>query len=65
MPDERKHDRYALRQDPAGWTVYVVWTGKPAVVAGAPQSGLSEADAKHTVEVLNAQSRRGDSSMRQ
>jgi hypothetical protein len=64
MPDERKKDRYGLRSDTAGWTVYVVWTGAPAVVAGVPQKGLSEADAKHMAKILNTQSRRGDSSMR-
>lgn len=64
MPDERKKDRYALRPDAVGWTVCVLWTGKPAVVAGVPQTGLSEADAKHMAGLLNTQSRRGDSSMR-
>lgn len=64
MPDDRKKDRYAIRQDPAGWTVYVLWTSEPAVVGGTPQTGLSEDDARHTMGVLNAQARRGDSSMR-
>lgn len=64
MPDERKQDRYALRPDAAGWTVYEVWTGEPARLAGAPQTGLSEDDARHTAALLNAQSHRGDSSMR-
>jgi hypothetical protein len=64
MPDERKTDRYALRRDAAGWTVYLVWTGEPATVGGAPQTGLSEDDARHMVSLLNAQARRGDSSMR-
>jgi hypothetical protein len=64
MPDDRKKDRYVLRSDAAGWTVLEVWTGKPAVVAGVPQAGLSEGDARHMVSLLNTQSRRGDSSMR-
>ena len=64
MPDERKKDRYTLRADGGGWTVLEVWTGRPAVVAGAPQTGLSEADAKHTLDLLNRQARKGDSSMR-
>jgi hypothetical protein len=64
MPDERKTDRYAMRRDAAGWTCYVIWTGDPAVVGGVAQTGLSEADARHMVGVLNAQARRGDSSMR-
>jgi hypothetical protein len=64
MPDDRKKDRYALRPDATGWTVVVLWTGKPAVVAGVAQAGLSEDDARHMAGLLNAQSRRGDSSMR-
>lgn len=64
MPDERKSDRYAVRPDPAGFTVFVTFTGEPAVISGQPQTGLSEADARHTAEVLNQQSRLGDSSMR-
>jgi hypothetical protein len=64
MPDERKTDRYAVRPDPQGFTVFVTYTGEPAVMAGQPQTGLSEADARHTAEVLNKQSRMGDSSMR-
>lgn len=64
MPDERKADRFALRPDPAGWTVYVIWTSEPAIAGGVAQTGLSEADARHMMDLLNAQSRRGDSSMR-
>ncbi|MDB5463612.1 MAG: hypothetical protein JWP28_2615 [Phenylobacterium sp.] len=64
MPDERKKDRYALRADGPGWTVYELWSGNPAAVAGVPQTGLSEDDARHMAALLNAQSRRGDSSMR-
>jgi hypothetical protein len=64
MPDDRKADRYAVRPDPNGFTVFVIFTGEAAVVGGQPQTGLSEADARHTAEVLNKQSRLGDSSMR-
>ena len=64
MPDERKTDRYVVRRDATGFTVLVVFTGEPAVVGGAPQTGLSEDDARHMAGLLNAQARRGDSSMR-
>ena len=64
MPDERKTDRYALRADGPGWTVYELWSGNPAVVAGTPQTRLSEDDARHMAALLNAQAHRGDSSMR-
>ena len=64
MPDERKQDRFAVRQDTGGWTVLEIWTGAPAVVAGVPQTRLSQADAEHMAKLLNAQAKRGDSSMR-
>jgi hypothetical protein len=64
MPEERKTDRYGVRPDPAGFTVFVIWTGEAAVVAGIRQTGLSEADAEHTAKLLNSDSRRGDSSIR-
>jgi len=64
MPDERKKDRYAIRPDKSGFTVYVIWTSEPAVVGGMPQTGLSDEDARHMLGLLNAQARRGDSSMR-
>lgn len=64
MPDDRKKDRYGLRRDAVGWTVFLAWSGEPAVVGSSPQTGLSEDDARHMVDLLNAQARRGDSSMR-
>jgi hypothetical protein len=64
MPDERKKDRYVPRSDAAGWTVLEIWTGQAAVVAGVPQTRLSEDDARHMANLLNTQARRGDSSMR-
>ena len=64
MPDERKADRFAVRPDATGWTVFELWTGNPAVIATVPQTGLSEDDARHTAGLLNSQARRGDSSMR-
>ncbi len=53
-----------MRPDQKGWTVYEIWSGKPALVAQAPQAGLSEADAKHTLALLNGAAKRGDASMR-
>ena len=44
MPDERKKDRYALRADGPGWTVYEVWSGNPAVVAGDDGLGIGRID---------------------
>ena len=64
MPDDRKKDRYAVRKDANGWTVFEIFSGEPARVGGAPQIGMSDADARHQVELLNKRSREGDSSMR-
>jgi hypothetical protein len=64
MPNERKTDRYALKRDQTGWTVYEIWSGEPAVLGSAPQTGLSEEDAQHTLKLLNRRARSGDSSMR-
>jgi hypothetical protein len=65
MPDERKTDRFAIRPDRTGWSVYEIWTGEVAVIALVPQTGLSEEDAAHTAALLNRRARGGDSSMRQ
>ena len=64
MPDERKTDRYAVRPDAGGWTVYLIFSGEPAVVGGQAQTCMSEPDARHQAGLLNARSRQGDSSMR-
>ena len=64
MPDDRKKDRYAVRKDANGWTVYEIFTGEPARVGGSPQTHMSEADAQHQVGLLNDRARQGDSSMR-
>ena len=65
MAEERKTERFALRRDRTGWTVYEVWTGEPAIIALVPQTGLSEEDAQHTAGLLNRRARGGDRSMRQ
>jgi hypothetical protein len=65
MGDERKTERFSVRRDRNGWTVYEVWTGEPAVIALVPQTGLSEEDARHTAGLLNRRARGGDRSMRQ
>ena len=64
MTEDRKADRFVLRPDPSGWTVFEVWTGKPAEIAGAPQRGLSDVDADHMVKLLNRRARGSDRSMR-
>jgi hypothetical protein len=65
MTVHEKTERFSVRRDPAGWTVYEVWTGEPAVIALVPQTGLSEEDAKHTADLLNRRARGGDRAVRQ
>jgi hypothetical protein len=65
MAEQRKTERFTLRRDRTGWTVYEVWTGEPAVIALVPQTGLSQEDAQHTAALLNRRAKGGDRSMRQ
>jgi hypothetical protein len=65
MTDDRKADRFTIRRDSAGWSIYERFTGEVAVIALTPQTGLSEDDAKHTAELLNTRARQGDRSLRQ
>ncbi|HVI31046.1 hypothetical protein [Phenylobacterium sp.] len=53
-------DRYRIRPDREGFTVYDLWTGEAAVIAMAPQTGLSREDADHTAALLNLRARRGE-----
>jgi hypothetical protein len=46
-------DHFVLRPDREGFTVLDVLTGRPAMLAGMPQTGLSQKDAAHTAELLN------------
>jgi hypothetical protein len=45
--------RYNMRKEPKGWTVYDVWTGWPAVIAGVPQTEIELFDADDLVDLLN------------
>jgi hypothetical protein len=46
-------ERFLLRPDRTGFAVKDSLTGQTAMVAGAPQSGLSELDARHMAKLLN------------
>ena len=65
MADERKTHRFAIRPDRTAWTVFEIWTGEPAVIALAPQTGLSQEDAQETADLVNRHARGGDRSLRQ
>ena len=58
-------DRYAIRPDPQGFSVFDVRTGEVAVIAMTAQSGLSQEDAEHTAELLNRRAKRGERSLLQ
>ncbi|WP_334163737.1 hypothetical protein [Phenylobacterium sp.] len=53
-------ERYHVRPDREGFTVYDLWTGEAAVIAMTPQTGLSREDADHTADLLNLRARRGE-----
>jgi hypothetical protein len=46
-------NRFDLREDVDGWTVYDRFTGWPAVVAGVAQTGLEIQDADELAELLD------------
>lgn len=64
MADERKRQRFGIRPDGQGWTVFETWTGEPVVLAQDRQVGLSEVDAQHTAELMNRRAQEGDASLR-
>jgi hypothetical protein len=64
MAEDRKTERYGVRPDGKGWTVFEAWSGEPVVLAQARQVGLSEVDAQHTAEQMNRRAMGGGSSMR-
>jgi hypothetical protein len=45
--------RYSIRQDREGWTVFDVFTGEPVVIAMVPQTGLDIQDADELAELLD------------
>jgi hypothetical protein len=51
-------ERYTIRPDPGGFSVYDLWTGETVVLATASQDGLSREDAEHTAAMLNTRADR-------
>ena len=45
--------RFAIRPDPAGYSIRDLLTGEPAILGGMAQKGLSLEDAEHTAALLN------------
>lgn len=59
------NERYDLRQDDEGWTVFDVFTGQAVVIANVPQVGLDIQDAVDLAELLDKPSMRADRNLRQ
>ena len=53
-------ERYELKDEGGGWTVYDVWTGQPVVIARRSQTALPLDHAAELAAMLNDQARRGD-----
>jgi hypothetical protein len=64
MADDPKTERFGVRADAKGWTVFEVWTGQPVMLAMDRQIGLSEADALHPAELMNRRVMGGDPALR-
>lgn len=56
----RMLERYSLRKETGGWTVFDVWTGQPVVIARQPQTGLNRKAAGELTALLNEQVRQGN-----
>ena len=52
-------NRYDLRQDDEGLTVFDLWTGETVVIAGVVQTALVTMDAVELVTRLNQRSAEG------
>lgn len=58
-------ERFAVRPDPAGFSVYDLWTGETVALAMTPQDGLTQEDAQHTANLFNRRAEAGDRTIRQ
>jgi len=57
--------RYDIREDESGWTVFDIFTGEPVVISLVPQTGLDIQDADELVELLDHKAFAGDRTLRQ
>ncbi len=53
-------ERFCVRPDPSGFSVFDLWTGEIVVIAMTPQDGLSQEDAEHTAAMLNRRADAGE-----
>lgn len=59
------NERYDIREDDEGWTVFDIFTGRPVVIMDVPQTGLDIQDASDLAELLDKPAMRADRNLRQ
>ncbi len=59
------NERFDIRPDDEGFTVFDIFTGQPVVISGVLQVGLDIQDASDLAELLDNPSMRADRSLRQ
>lgn len=59
------NERYDIREDYEGWTVFDIFTGRPVVIANVLQVGLEIQDANDLADLLNKPALRADRKLRQ
>ena len=57
--------RYDMREDCEGWTVFDLFTGEPVVINGVSQTGLDIQDADELSELLDHPAMMKDRTLRQ
>ena len=57
--------RYDIREDREGWTVFDLFTGEPVVISDVPQTGLDIQDADELAELLDHKAFANDRTLRQ
>lgn len=57
--------RFEIRQDQSGWTVFDLVTGEAVVILMVSQTGLNETDARDLQKLLDSKAPRSDRDVRQ
>ena len=57
--------RYDIREDREGWTVFDLFTGEPVVISDVPQTGLDIQDADELAELLDHKAFANNRTLRQ
>ena len=52
-------DRFQVRDDAQGYTVFDIWTGAAVVIDGVPQTGRDIEDAGSLAALLSQRARQG------